>query len=49
MEETNGQNVRVHPRIRGEYFMYIDSACRTGGSPPHTRGIQISTGKSIAL
>ena len=32
---------RVHPRIRGEYRNLTAVVYITGGSPPHTRGIQV--------
>ena len=32
----------VHPRIRGEYKIFSVEECTKGGSPPHTRGIQIN-------
>ena len=32
----------VHPRIRGEYPQVLNQSGLPGGSPPHTRGIQIS-------
>ena len=33
---------RVHPRIRGEYFLSTFTSTTRGGSPPHTRGIPMT-------
>ena len=35
--------IRVHPRIRGEYWCRHCLACRVRGSSPHTRGILLLT------
>ena len=32
--------LKVHPRIRGEYFPTLDALSVPLGSPPHTRGIR---------
>ena len=33
---------RVHPRIRGEYYTHGKPRHAAEGSPPHTRGIQVT-------
>ena len=39
---VNLPRVRDHPRIRGEYVVKIGICNKSTGSPPHTRGIQIT-------
>ena len=36
--------VQVHPRIRGEYSIYLKKLSTILGSPPHTRGISNDSG-----
>jgi len=33
---------RDHPRVCGNYYYYITSACKTLGSPPRVRELQLA-------
>ena len=44
-----GALAEVHPRIRGEYSIYLFALSTYSGSPPHTRGIPLADRHAVAV